>query len=86
MTWIMPNRYRLTKKPKDFCNPLKYETIVVGDTPWDIEAANKAGLRTIGVLCGGFSREDLRGAVSIFLDPADLLARYHDSPLSCTTD
>ena len=32
------------------------EAIVVGDTPYDAEAAGKAGLRTIGVLCGGFPR------------------------------
>jgi HAD superfamily hydrolase (TIGR01549 family) len=41
-------------------DPKKSETIVVGDTPYDAEAAGKAGLRTIGFLCGGFPREDLR--------------------------
>ena len=35
-------------------------TIVVGDTPYDAEAAAKAGLRTIGLLCSGWSDEELR--------------------------
>jgi HAD superfamily hydrolase (TIGR01509 family) len=60
------------------------ESIVIGDTPWDVIAANKAGLRTIGMLCGGFREDDLRdaGATAIFKDPEDLLARYEDSPLA----
>ena len=58
--------------------------MVVGDTPYDAEAAGKAGLRTIGVLCGGFSEESLRaaGCIAIYRDPADLLARYDRSPLA----
>lgn len=51
---------------------------VVGDTPYDAEAALKAGLRCTGVLCGGFPEYDIRaaGASQIFHDPADLLDRY----------
>jgi HAD superfamily hydrolase (TIGR01509 family) len=58
-------------------------TIVVGDTPYDAEAAAKAGLRTIGLLCGGWSDEELRrsGCIAVFRDPAELLARYAQSPL-----
>jgi HAD superfamily hydrolase (TIGR01549 family) len=58
-------------------------TIVVGDTPYDAEAAAKAGLRTIGLLCGGWSEDELRrsGCIAVFKDPADLLARYSQSPL-----
>jgi HAD superfamily hydrolase (TIGR01509 family) len=63
-------------------DPPVEEAIVVGDTPYDVEAAGKLNLRTIGVLCGGFSRESLRDAVAIFQDPADLLARYEESPLA----
>ena len=56
--------------------------IVVGDTPYDAEAAGKAGLRTIGMLCGGWSEKDLReaGCIAIYRDPADLLANYENSP------
>ena len=54
------------------------QAIVVGDTPYDAEAAGKVGLRTIGVLSGGFPEAQLReaGCLAIYRDPADLLARY----------
>jgi len=57
--------------------------MVVGDTPYDAEAAGKAGLPTIGVLCGGFPEDKLRkaGCIAIYRDPADLLARIEGSPL-----
>jgi len=63
------------------------DVIVVGDTPYDAEAASKAGLRTIGVLCGGFPEDGLRkaGCIAIYQDPADLLAHYEDSPLSASS-
>jgi len=65
-------------------NPDPRNVIVVGDTPCDAEAAGKAGLRTIGVLCGGFPDDSLReaGCIAIYQDPADLLARYDGSPLA----
>lgn len=61
----------------------RHDVMVVGDTPYDAEAAGKAGLRTIGVLCGGFPREKLEaaGCVAIYRDPADLLGHYDSSPL-----
>jgi HAD superfamily hydrolase (TIGR01549 family) len=60
------------------------EAIAVGDTPYDAEAAGKAGLRTIGLLSGGFPEEDLRaaGCVRIYRDVAELLANYDSSPLA----
>jgi len=60
------------------------QAIAVGDTPWDAEAAGKAGLRTVGVLCGGGDEQTLReaGCVAIYQDPADLLARFESSPLA----
>ena len=62
-------------------DPSKEETLVIGDTPYDIQAAAKAGLRTVAVRCGGFPEDTLRDAIAIYDDPADLLARYMDSPL-----
>jgi HAD superfamily hydrolase (TIGR01509 family) len=64
-------------------NPTATEVLVVGDTPYDAEAAGKLHLRTIGVLCGGWTAEELRqaGCVAIYRDPADLLAHYEASPL-----
>ncbi|UDL96569.1 HAD family phosphatase [Lichenihabitans sp. PAMC28606] len=49
--------------------------MVVGDTPYDVEAATKAGMATTGLLCGGFSEASLRdaGAVDIYQDPEGLL-------------
>jgi HAD superfamily hydrolase (TIGR01549 family) len=57
------------------------EAVVVGDTPYDAQAAGKIGLRTIGVLCGGFPESELRaaGCIEIYDGPADLLARYDES-------
>lgn len=59
------------------------DVIVVGDTPYDAEAASKVNLRTIGILCGGFPEEHLRkaGCIAIYQDIADLLAHYDQSPL-----
>src|SRR3954451_2228951 len=44
------------------------DAVMIGDTPWDIEAAKKAGLPTIAVLTGGFSEAELRdaGAIAVF--------------------
>ena len=59
------------------------DAVVVGDTPYDAEAAGKAGLRTVGLLCGGFPEQSLReaGCIAIYKDPADVLAQYERSPL-----
>ena len=60
------------------------ETIVVGDTPYDVQGAKKASLLTIGLRCGGFPEDELvaSGAIAIYDDPADLLESYHRSPLA----
>jgi len=59
------------------------EAIVVGDSPHNAQAAGKIGLRTIGVLCGGFPEADLRkaGCIAINRDYADLLRRFDPSVL-----
>jgi HAD superfamily hydrolase (TIGR01509 family) len=58
--------------------------VMVGDSTWDCEAAKRAGLETIGVLTGGFSREELRGAgaACVFERLEDLLRQLDDTPLS----
>lgn len=55
-------------------------TVVIGDTPYDVRAANRAALKTIAVLCGGFPEDELRatGAVEVFRDPSDLLRRLDE--------
>jgi len=57
-------------------------TVMIGDTPYDVEAAKRAGIQIIGFTCGGWAREALSGAVAVYVDPADLLARYDSSVLS----
>ena len=58
--------------------------IVIGDTPYDAQAASKANLKTIGLLCGGWTEEELRraGCVAIYLDAQDLLSNYDTSCLT----
>ncbi len=59
-------------------------TMVVGDTAWDVRAAKKLGLATVGVLTGGATREQLtdEGAVAVYEDVAELLDQLDDSPLA----
>jgi phosphoglycolate phosphatase-like HAD superfamily hydrolase len=56
------------------------DAVAVGDTRFDVEAAGKAGLKTIGLLCGGTPESVLReaGAIAIYRDPADFLAHYDE--------
>lgn len=60
------------------------EAVVVGDTPYDAEAARTAGLKTVGVLSGGFPEAALReaGCIAIYRDAEDLLRHYEGSPLA----
>ena len=65
--------------------PVKAENaVVVGDTPYDIEAAARCGIIAIGLRSGKFSDESLReaGAIAIYDDVAALLADYEHSPLN----
>ena len=55
--------------------------VMIGDTPYDIEAATRAKVRTIAFRSGGWSDDDLHGAVEIYDGPGDLLARYDSSLL-----
>ena len=57
------------------------EVLMIGDTAWDIEAAQKVHVGTIAFRCGGWSDKDLAGAIAIYDGPADLLAHYDSSPL-----
>lgn len=52
------------------------EALFVGDTPYDVEAGAKAGVATIAVLSGGFSREALDGAKAVYDDAGALLAAW----------
>ena len=55
-------------------------TLMVGDTPYDIEAAGRAGVASVALRCGGYwTDRDLRGALYLFDDPKDLLERWQRS-------
>src|SRR5689334_2048027 len=58
------------------------DAVTIGDTPYDAEAAGKAKIATIGVLCGGFTESSLRqaGCVNVYPGPAALLACFGHSP------
>jgi HAD superfamily hydrolase (TIGR01509 family) len=59
------------------------ESVMLGDTPYDIEAARKAGVPAVILRCGGWWNDDaLADAAAIYKDPADLLASLDDSPLN----
>ena len=58
------------------------EVLMLGDTPYDLEAAGRAGVGVVALRCGGWGDADLDGAVAVYDDPADLLARFEDSPLA----
>jgi HAD superfamily hydrolase (TIGR01549 family) len=54
--------------------------VMIGDTVYDIRAARGAGVRGIGVLCGGIGDSELReaGAVAVYGNPAELLESFDD--------
>jgi HAD superfamily hydrolase (TIGR01549 family) len=56
--------------------------IMLGDTPYDVEASGRAGVRCVALRCGGWGDTDLGDAVAVYDDPADLLARYAQSPFA----
>jgi phosphoglycolate phosphatase-like HAD superfamily hydrolase len=58
--------------------------VAIGDTPYDASAAGKAGIATIGVLCGGFTEASLReaGCADVYPGPAALFARFDKSLLA----
>jgi HAD superfamily hydrolase (TIGR01549 family) len=62
--------------------------VVIGDTPYDAQAASKANLKTIGLLCGGWTQEELRraGCVAIYRNAEDLLLQYDTEGLAAALE
>jgi len=62
------------------------DAVVVGDSPYDSEAAGCGGIPAVGLLSGGFSEVELRkaGCMAIYKDPQDLLRRFDASPLAAS--
>lgn len=65
---------------KASCHPDR--AVYLGDTPYDIEAAHRAGVAMIAVRSGGWNDSALAAAEAIYENPADLLANFTTSPLN----
>jgi HAD superfamily hydrolase (TIGR01509 family) len=59
------------------------DAVMVGDTPWDVEAAGRTGVPTVAVLTGGFAKAELEdaGAVAVFESVAELCRKLDQTPL-----
>jgi HAD superfamily hydrolase (TIGR01549 family) len=69
---------------RDSLGLMPHQVLAVGDTPYDAEAARAGGIKTIGLLSGGFSRPSLEsvGCIAVFENAADLLHHYDTSPFA----
>ncbi len=65
------------KKAK--CEPR--QALMIGDTPYDVSAALKAGVGTLAFECGGWHAEKLSGAVAVYQGPWHLLRELESSPI-----
>ena len=59
------------------------DAVMIGDTPWDVKAAKKAGIETICVVTGGFSRQELEeaGAAAVHESLTELKEDLDETPL-----
>jgi HAD superfamily hydrolase (TIGR01509 family) len=59
------------------------EAVMIGDTPWDVKAAAKAGIETICVVTGGFSKHELEeaGAAAVYESLNELQRELDETPL-----
>jgi HAD superfamily hydrolase (TIGR01509 family) len=58
-----------------------HQAVMIGDTPYDLEAASKAGVPAIGFTSGGWPAEKLSHAMAVYDGPAHILRDYESSPL-----
>jgi phosphoglycolate phosphatase-like HAD superfamily hydrolase len=60
------------------------QAVMVGDSTWDIIAAERAGVKTIAILTGGYSKQELTdaGATAVFESVEELCRRLAETPLS----
>lgn len=62
------------------CDP--EHAILIGDTPYDVDAARGAHIRAIAFECGGWGRDDLGGAIEVYRGASELLDRFGESILA----
>jgi phosphoglycolate phosphatase-like HAD superfamily hydrolase len=61
------------------------QAIMLGDTPYDVEAARRAGIAIVGVESGGWGPDDLLGAVEVHPGAAAICANYDESAFARLT-
>jgi HAD superfamily hydrolase (TIGR01509 family) len=73
----------LVKAALDKAGSSPDESVMLGDTPWDCEAAKRAGVETVALMTGGFAEEELTeaGAIAVFESIPALLERLDETPL-----
>lgn len=57
------------------------EVVLIGDTPYDVEAGVRAGVTVVALRCGGWDDVSLRDAAAVYRDPAELLEGLDASPI-----
>jgi HAD superfamily hydrolase (TIGR01509 family) len=74
----------LVKAALDKANAEPGDAVMLGDTPWDCEAARRAGVETVALMTGGFSEQELTdaGAAAVFESLPELLERIEETPLA----
>src|SRR5215212_434221 len=89
--WTTSADVEATKPQPDLVNAATkkagtHEAVMVGDTPWDVQAAERAGIETVAVLTGGFSAGELRdaGAVAVFESIEELSEVLDETPLAAS--
>ena len=87
--WTMKDDVEASKPDPDLVeaaltNAGTRDAVMVGDTPWDCEAARRAGIETITVITGGFSEQELRdaGAIAVFESIVALRERLDETPFT----
>ena len=89
--WTTSADVEATKPQPDLVNAAMEKAgtdvaVMVGDTPWDVQAAERAGIETVAVLTGGFSAAELRdaGAVAVFESIEELSETLDETPLAAS--
>lgn len=79
--WTSASDVQATKPQPDLVNAAlecadaqPEQAVMIGDTPWDVQAAQRAGVQTLAVMTGGFSKEELceAGAIDVYESVAEL--------------
>ena len=64
-----------------FCGCKRDGVVLVGDSPYDVSAGERAGIDVIALRCGGWTDASLQGALAVYEDHVHLLSQFQTSPL-----